>query len=236
MGANRLFFASIDAAAYPLDWNSAGFGFFDLRGELAAIVPLPLYRRHTLTLDAARRAISPARPTGERLLRVGGYVLQPLARSAGSPEVPRTDYPFLPPGALFVEPLRGFEDYPFAVDRIGDRQRPLPAADHHRLRLGIDAVGAAGAVHPADRLRPVRGGGQRRPRRRPAHRRGRIAVAALPFWILPITIQYQLARRFTDDQALVHLSRSASRPSSLLRLRRGSVWALPVFWGNSALV
>ena len=27
----------------------------------------------------------------------------------------------------------------------------------------------------------------------------------LGFWLLPITVQYQLARRFTDDQALVHL-------------------------------
>ena len=43
-GISRLFLAAIDAAAYPRDWNSAGFGFFDLRGELAATMPLPLYR------------------------------------------------------------------------------------------------------------------------------------------------------------------------------------------------
>ena len=27
----------------------------------------------------------------------------------------------------------------------------------------------------------------------------------LAFWVIPITLRYQLARRFTDDQALVQL-------------------------------
>ena len=72
-GASRLFFASIDAAAYPRDWNSAGFGFYDLRGELAAIVPLPFYRRHTLTLDVrgarSRRLARGRTPAARRRLR-----------------------------------------------------------------------------------------------------------------------------------------------------------------------
>ena len=166
-GISRLFLAAIDAAAYPRDWNSAGFGFFDLRGELAATTPLPLSPRHTLTLDARARDLAGS-PTGERLLRVGGYVFQPLARQADRPErTAATSTPFLPPGVLFAEPLRGFEDYPFYVDRIGIGSAALPAADHHRPRLGLDAVAVALPVHPAARLRPVRG------RRPPTAGRGR---------------------------------------------------------------
>ena len=99
-------------------WSSAGFGFADLRGEVAAIVPLPFYRRHTLLFDLRGRDLAGVaggrRPAARRRLRPAAA----RASRPDQPEVPVTDYPFLPPGALFVEPLRGFEDYPFAVDRI----------------------------------------------------------------------------------------------------------------------
>ena len=141
------------------------------------------------------------------MLRVGGYVLQPLARSARTdPRSPLTDYPFLPPGALFVEPLRGFEDYPFAVDRIaiGSATYRLPIIIDYGWASTLGA--AAGAVRAAGRLRPVRAS-------RPATAPHRVATApradrcrcSCAFWVIPITVQYQLARRFTDDQALVHL-------------------------------
>jgi len=201
---NRLFLASIDAAAYPLDWNTAGFGFYDLRGELAAVVPLPLYRRHTLTFDARARDL-PGSPAGERVLTVGGYVLQPLARKSDQPEVLETPYPFLPPGARFVEPLRGFEDYPFAVDRIGigsARYRlpfiidhgwastlwVLPALFIQQIDLDLFAVGATDG----------RDGGQH------TAAGGSLALH-LAFWILPFTLQYQVSHRFTDDRAVTQL-------------------------------
>jgi len=204
-GISRLFLAAIDAAAYPRDWNSAGFGFFDLRGELAATTPLPLSPRHTLTLDARARDL-PGSPAGDRMLRVGGYVLQPLARRSDRPErTAAATNPFLPPGVLFAEPLRGFEDYPFYVDRIGigsARYRlpiiidhgwastlwVLPALFIQQLDFDLFAVAATdgrqGVWHTAA---------------------GGSLALRLGFWLLPITVQYQLARRFTDDQALVHL-------------------------------
>jgi hypothetical protein len=167
-------------------------------------VPLPLYRRHTLTLDGRVRDLAGA-PTGERLLRVGGYTLLPLARGSDQPERTVADYPFLPPGAAFVEPLRGFEDYPLAVDRIGigsARYRLpfiidygwastlwlLPALFVQQIDLDLFGVaatdGTSGDKHTAA---------------------GGSLSLRLALWTVPITVQYQLARRFTDDQAYVQL-------------------------------
>jgi hypothetical protein len=202
-GASRLFFASIDAAAYPVSLSSAGFGFADLRGEVAAIVPLPFNRRHTLLFDLRGRDLAGS-PEGEGLLRVGGYVLEPLARHARTPEVPLTDYPYLPRDALFVEPLRGFEDYPFAVNRIAigsvTYRLPiiidygwastfalLPALFVRQVNVNLFAV-TAGDGHTASHSAAG----------------GSVSVSVL-FWVVPITVQYQLARRLTDDRAVVHL-------------------------------
>jgi hypothetical protein len=203
-GASRLFAASADVAAYPREWNSAGFGFFDLRGELAAVVPLPLYRRHTLALDARARDLAGSL-AGERVLRVGGYVLTPLARRSDQPERLLVDYPFLPPGPLFVEPLRGFEDYPLAVDRIGI------GSARYRLPFIIDQGWASTlALLPALFIQQInfdlfavaasdgRSGG------RHSAAGGSLALN-FAVWVIPMTLQYQIARRFTDDQALVHL-------------------------------
>ena len=203
-GASRLFFSSIDAAAYPRDWNSAGFGFFDLRGEIAATVPLPLYARHTLTFDAVGRGMVGA-PTGERMLRVGGYVLEPIARRSDQPERTSTSYPFLPPGALFAESLRGFEDYPLAVDRIAigtalyrlpviiDRGWAstlwlLPSLFIRQINVDLFAVGASDGYAAG----------------RHSAAGGSLTLFAA-MWVVPISLRYQIARRFTDDQALVHL-------------------------------
>jgi hypothetical protein len=204
-GASRLFFASFDGAAYPRAWNSAGFAFFDLRGELAGTVPLPFYRLHTLTFDARARG-TPGAPTGERLLRVGGYALAPLGRWADRPEVPTlTDYPFLPPGSLFFEPLRGFEDYPLAVDRIGigsatyrlpviiDRGWAstlwlLPSLFIRQINVDLFAVVATDGYQSG----------------RHAAAGGSLSLFSA-MWVVPITVRYQVARRFTDDHAVVHL-------------------------------
>jgi hypothetical protein len=199
-----MFAASFEAAAYPLQWNTAGFGFYDLRGELAATVPLPVIHRHTLTLDVRARDLAGA-PAGEHMLQVGGYTLVPLARRSDQPEVTLPDYPFLPPAAVFVEPLRGFEDYPFAVDKIGiasARYRLpfiidygwastlwlLPALFVQQIDFDLFGVaasdGTAGVNHTAA---------------------GGSLSLRLGFWTIPITVQYQLSHRFTDDHAYTQL-------------------------------
>jgi len=202
-GASRLFTTSIDAAAYPAAWNSAAFTFYDLRGEMAAIVPLPLYRRHTLLFDVRGRDLVGA-PAGENMLRVGGYVLQPLGRRANTPEILATDYPFLPPGALFVEPLRGFEDYPFAVDRIaiGSARYRLPIIIDFGWASTLVVLPALFIEQINFELFGVAAGDGRTGSHTAA---GGSLALNLQFWLIPITLQYQLAQRFTDDQALVHL-------------------------------
>jgi hypothetical protein len=201
--ANRLFFAALDAAAFPAGLNSAGFSFYDLRGELAFIAPLPFYRRHTLLFDVVGRDL-PGAPQGEGLLRVGGYVLQPLARRANAPEVPTVDYPFLPPGALFVEPLRGFEDYPFYVDRIaiGSVRYRMPFIIDYGWASTLVVLPALFLSQVNFDLFAVAAGDGRTGKHTAA---GGSLSLNMTLWIIPITLQYQLARRFTDDQALVHL-------------------------------
>ena len=140
-------------------------------------MPLPLYRRHLLTLDARARDLAGA-PAGERVLRVGRLLLAPLARGADRPETDCRRLSVPAAGAVFVEPLRGFEDYPFAVDRIaiGSATYRLPFIIDHgwastlgllpalfirQLNLDLFAVAATdGTV------------------RRPPQRRRRLAVAA----------------------------------------------------------
>jgi hypothetical protein len=203
-GARRLFAAFGDVAAYPRAWNSAGFGFVDARGQLSAVVPLPLYRRHTLALGVRARELV-GLPEGERVLLVGGYLVAPLWRRAESPETLLIDYPGLPPGARFVEPLRGFEDHAFATDRIAIAQATyrlpfiidygwastlglLPSLFVRQIDLDLFGVAATegrnGARHTAA---------------------GGALTLRAAMWVVPISLQYQLARRFTDDQALVHL-------------------------------
>ena len=130
--------------------------------------------------------------------------MEPLARRARTPEIPTVDYPFLPPGATFVEPLRGFEDYPFTVDRVAI------GSARYRLPIIIDYGWASTLwVLPALFVRQVNFelfADTANDGRTAAHSAagGSLSLSVL-FWVVPITVQYQLARRLTDDQALVHL-------------------------------
>ena len=144
-------------------------------------------------------------PADERVLRVGGYFGEALWRRAESPETILTNYPGLPPVPRFVEPLRGFEDHAFAADRIAIAQATyrlpfiidygwastlwlLPSLFVRQIDLDLfgDAAteGQNGARHTAA---------------------GGALTLRLAMWVVPFAVQYQLARRFTDDQALVHL-------------------------------
>jgi Tol biopolymer transport system component len=203
-GPVRQFAAVGDVAAYPRTWNSAGFGFVDARGELAAVMPLPLYRRHTLALDARARDLAGV-PAGERVLLVGGYFGQPLLRRAGFPETTLGYYPGLPAGARFVEPLRGFEDHVFAADRIAIAEAT------YRLPFIIDYGWASTLwLLPSLFVRQIDldlfGVAASEGRSRASHTAAGGAVTLrCAVWVVPLSLQYQLARRFTDDQALVHL-------------------------------
>ncbi len=203
-GPRKLLALSGAVAGYPIGLSTLDFGFVDAAGEVAVTVPLPLTRRHTLTLSGRARALV-GDPQQQPLLTVGGYGdLLTLARGANHPEIPVVT-PDLLPTQPFFEPLRGFEDYPLLVDRIfigeGTYRLPLivdrgtastlgilPAFFLRQFELQLFAVGATTA-RSGDRHEAVGGALQLR----------------FALWVVPLTLQYQLARRLTDDDAFVHL-------------------------------
>ena len=101
-------FPSIDL--FPGAWNTAGATLTDLRLELVGVTPLPLSRRHTLTLDLRGRGLA-GLPDGQRWLQVGGGVTALARNGATSPVPPEVKIAPLP-DLRFDEPLRGYEDYP----------------------------------------------------------------------------------------------------------------------------
>jgi hypothetical protein len=203
-GTRRLFAASLDAAAYPASLTTNGFGFADLRGEVDVATPLPLYRRHVLFLGARARALAGI-PYPDRFLIVGGTVDSILWRRSDRPEVLVPDSPLLPPGAAFVEPVRGFEDYPLVVDRtfIGSATYRLPFIID---RGWASTLGLLPALFFSEIDFELFGRVFTDGRAGDRHAAAGASLALqLALWQLGATLQYQLSRRTTDDQALVHL-------------------------------
>ncbi|MEO8211886.1 MAG: hypothetical protein ABI560_01785 [Myxococcales bacterium] len=202
-GVRRLFSASGEVAAYPRAWNTAGVEFVDTRAELDAVIPLPLLRRHSLTLAGRLRDLV-GLPASQPLLIVGGYTSAVLSRQSTRPEVLAVEPPLLPPGVSFAEPLRGFEDYPLLTDRIyiadatylypfiidwgtASTLAVLPAFFLSQVDLELFAS-AATVARQNDRHLAV----------------GGALSIRMALW-LPFTLQYQVARRTTDDHGLAHL-------------------------------
>ncbi|HEX3697877.1 MAG TPA: hypothetical protein VH374_21060 [Polyangia bacterium] len=200
-GARRLFAAAASVAGYPRQWNTTGDSFLDARGELDAVVPLPLGHRHTLTLGLRGRDLP---GTTQPFLTVGGYINAVLGRRSNRPEVKTDDSPAIPPGFDFTEALRGFEDYPFAANRVvlGDAT--------YRYPLIIDRGWSSSLwVLPAFFISQIDlelfGAGARAQDNRDRLAVGGALTLRTTLWVVPLNLQYQLARRLTDDRALTHL-------------------------------
>jgi hypothetical protein len=189
---------------YPGAWNSAGAMFTDGRLEVIGVVPLPLSRRHTLTLDLVGRDLF-GLPDGARWLQVGGGLTAlALSRRPDRPVPPEVTIASLP-GIRFLEPLRGYEDYPIATDRI------FIAQADYRYPLIIDRGTASTLwVLPSSFLRQIDfelfGSAATDAHGGPAHAAGGTAVTLeLAVWRVPLSLTYQLARRVEDDHALVQI-------------------------------
>ncbi|MES1158122.1 MAG: hypothetical protein ABUL67_03380, partial [Haliangium ochraceum] len=204
-GLRRMLFASVDAAVFPGAWNSAGGTLADLRGGVAVALPLPFSRRHRLFLSGTGRSVAGA-PSGERWLQLGGgggAALYTRRSPDGGGTLAVSPDP-LPPDVRFVEPLRGYEDYPLATDRVAI------AYASYRYPFIID-WGAASTfgILPSFFLREVvlwpfgvvaQDGQSRR-----HAAAGSSLLIRFAFGQAPIALGYQLARRFDDDRAFVHL-------------------------------
>jgi hypothetical protein len=196
--------AYVRGAYYPHDLSTFTGDIYDIGGAIAAVVPVPLGRRHTISVDLRGRALVARDDTG--LLQLGGdsglgelYTHRSIAA-----EPPDFDDVRFPPNLRFIELLRGYEDYAITTDRVAiadiswtyplivDRGVAatlwrLPASFIRELDLELFADGAIDRAH----ARHAAGG----------------AALSLRFQLLrvPLVLQYQIARRIRDDDALVQL-------------------------------
>jgi hypothetical protein len=199
-GPRRALMLTTDLAAYPDAWSTLRYDLYDLRGQVVVVTPLPLARRHTLTLGGRARDLYGA-DGSPYLLQLGGSLLGTLWQN--NPRADDLPTPFLPSGQPFFETLRGFEDYPIFTNAalIGDAT--------YRYRFIIDRGWAStlwilpalfinqvdltlfGTVARASGLTHEAAGGALTLR---------IALGPVPFGVM-----YQVARRFSDDQGVAHL-------------------------------
>lgn len=188
---------------YPGAWNSAGATLADLRLELAGVTPLPLSRRHTLSLDLRGRALT-GLPGDERWLQVGGGTTALARRGATSPVPPEVDIDALP-DVRFTEPLRGYEDFPIATDRI------FIAELAYRYPLIVDRGSLSSLwILPSSFLRQIDlelfASGASDGRSDTPHAAGGGALTLeLALWRVPFSVRYQIARRLEDDHALAQI-------------------------------
>jgi hypothetical protein len=200
-GARWLFALSGQVSYNPVELGS-DFSLGDARSQLAIHTPLPFSARHRLRLSARVRSLTGV-PEGEELLRVGGFGSRVPLYSTSEPTAEDVNRSLTPPSFVFVEPLRGYEDfglatnraalgdltyrYPLIIDRgVASTLIVLPSFFIHGIDLEAFASAATlmdGAYHAAV---------------------GTSAELSFSFWMIPIGLRYQLARRLVDDQALVH--------------------------------
>ncbi|HLK91647.1 MAG TPA: hypothetical protein VKZ18_17275 [Polyangia bacterium] len=203
-GVRRELFLQPALHLYPGAWNSAGAMLTDGRLEAFGVVPLPLSRRHTLSLDLVGRDLF-GLPAGARWLQVGGGLTALAVSRRPDDPVPREVTIDSLPGIRFLEPLRGYEDYPIATDRI------FIAQAAYRYPLIIDRGTASTLwVLPSSFLRQIDfelfGSAATDAHGGPAHAAGGTAVTLeLAVWRVPLALTYQLARRVEDDHALVQI-------------------------------
>ena len=200
-GVRRALIADPSLSIYPSAWNSAEAMLTDARLGLTGVMPLPLSRRHTLTLQLVGRDLF-GLPPEQRWLQVGGG-LSALRRP--DLPVPREVTIASLPGITFIEPLRGYEDYPIATDRI------FIAEATYRYPLIIDRGSASTLwLLPSSFLRQIDfelfGSAATDAHGGPGHAAGGTAVTlAMAMWRVPFELTYQLARRVEDDHALVQI-------------------------------
>ncbi len=203
-GDRRALEASAAAAYYPEAASSFASDIVDLGGALGVTAPLPIGRRHTLSLRLRGRALVSHAETG--LLELGGQSIGATFRSNAntSSDPPAYNDGRFPPNLRFVETLRGYEDFPVTTDRAGiadvtyryplviDRGAAsvlwiLPST--FVRELDVEVFGA-GAVDQAHELHVAAGGA---------------LTLSLALWRQSFYVIYQVARRVRDDDALVQL-------------------------------
>ncbi len=210
-GVRRRLALAGDATWYPAVFSTIPADLLDTRAVIALTAPVPRTRRHALDLELRHRLVDVRDPVpGLTPLEVGGAgpyasIWEQAAPDRRPPAL--VEDAFLP-RLRFVEPLRGFEDwpmpasgaaiaeatwrYPIPIDRgWATSFRIMPPILFRDVELELFGVAAAVAP-PAYTGRAIH-----------HHLAGGAALGlSMILWRLPLVIRYQLARRATDDQAL----------------------------------
>jgi len=200
-GARRALYASGALGYEPRSLSSFAGDIYDARCAIATTLPLPLGRRHGVTGTLRGRALISNQDTG--LLQLGGVsVLDALyAGSSRGTDPPAFDDARFPPSFRFRERLRGYEDYAITTDRaaIADVawRYPWIIDRGYAATLGVFPASfvreldfelfAAGAIDREAAQHAAAGG-----------------AITLSFVLLrfPLVLDYQLARRVRDDDAV----------------------------------
>lgn len=205
-GTRRRVALGLDGTYYP--YTSLGTRLIDTRAELDLTAPIPSTRRHALSLSLIDRTITELNDVSAVPLVVGGTgAYAPLWQHRDTlADPPAFAITGFPERLRFTEPLRGFEDwelparaaalgsltwtYPIIIDAgWATSLRYFPAILLRQIDLEL--FGAGALVRPPDNgamTRHLDAGGA--------------ITASIYFWRLPLLVQYQAARRFTDDDAI----------------------------------
>lgn len=198
-GSRVAFAAGFDGSYFPAALSSVRYELGDLRLAARVVSPLPLYRRHTLTLSGRARGLVGA-PKSAPLLEAGG---------GGSAAVPvdvddkgtTSSARVLPPSLRFYEVLRGFEDHGFVGRRVAiadltyklpiiidwgtaSTLRGLPALFIPQIDVEAFFTAASLLEHHSPTALAV----------------GMAAVLNLTFWRLPLAFRFQETRRLSHDE------------------------------------
>ncbi len=200
---------SASATHYNEALSSLDSNLTDIGAALNLVGPLPLNKRHTITLGLrGRRLYGPERDAS--FLVVGGSTLaaELWSRSDLEDDPPEVQLPSPEPLLEFQEPLRGFEDLEIQTDRIAIADLTyrlpiildfgtastaylLPALFFRQLNFEAFAAAATDSFASFQEHRHLAAG---------------VSVSLdVSFSLFPLRFRYQLSRRFSDDDALVHL-------------------------------
>lgn len=203
-GLRRALSVTASASYYPQALSSFSGDIYDTGGSLAAVVPLPFGRRHTLTAQLRGRALIAHDDTN--LLQLGGDsgLAELWNGSSISAAPPAFDTARFPPNLRFIEAMRGYEDYAITTDSaaiadvwwryplIIDRGTAatfgfLPTSFLRELDFALFATAAV------DQRQEVHAAA------------GAAITLRVQLLRIPFSVIYQIARRVRDDDAVTQL-------------------------------
>lgn len=208
-GIRRGIALSGSAGFYSNEFSSFGENIADLGGRLTLWSPMPFGERHGLAASVSgRRLVGVDRKQGFLEVGGGGSIFKSLSGRPKDFEEPDTSVTGVPSQLAFSESLRGFEDLPFLSDRISTAEIVyrypiildygfssiaylLPSLFIRQVDFELFGVGATDSFKNFGQHRKLATGGS-------------VQLSTIVGFI-PLSFRYQLAQRFSDDDALVHL-------------------------------